>query len=655
MDEAIEKTRKRYLHVDEYTPWQIMHGVLALRQDYRLKTRTGTVSAIEFVSSGPIFRGESWFQKTPHGGRAHPFNIPYHFEGHVNQFPALLSMSALPLDHQLKTPDGPITIQDIVNNAKRTVNTNEEITWTLWFLTQYIPQESQWVNQQGQSWSMSRLIQIQVADPVHDAPCGGTHGLFALAFARNAYLSQNGRLKGIWLNAEMKLRQHTELARQLQNADGSFSTNWFRGRGYTADFKERIKTSGHMLEWLMMALPESRLDEVWVRRAIQCVANDLIVNANAPAECGPMYHALHSLVLYRERVAPKSETTPAPQEAIARTSPGLSEQPNRVSPVPVVTPNRPATTTNTESAPKPLVVMQPRELVPVPPEALRPIPEPASPATIASSDNTATAETPASQPSVAATDSSNIATGVKPRSVMRIEPTIASPHRLSPASPDVAATTQPATATQTTEAATADASPGSNELPEIAPIAPSVAAVESGETSPEAMDAEKTAEPAGAGAVVANSAETGTQESKVKDPAGATPQPDIPTPRSFELQARETSLSPGKAAVRNHPILVLKQPLELQPGGEAAPKDAEGDAAKTLAQPAELASELREAIEEDRPIAATLIPDIQEIRNEEDASKEGLADDSTGEAAGAAEENAAQVAEQPETTGPLLK
>src|SRR5690606_36970648 len=132
----------------------------------------------------------------------------------------------------------------------------------------------------------------------------GTHGLFAIAFARNAYIKQNGQLRGVWLQAEYKLRQHIELARQLQNPDGSFSTQWFRGRGFSYDFQERLKYSGHMLEWLMMALPHRRLDEVWVRRAIQNVASDLIRSANSPVECGPLYHALHAIKLYRERITP---------------------------------------------------------------------------------------------------------------------------------------------------------------------------------------------------------------------------------------------------------------------------------------------------------------------------------------------------------------
>ncbi|MCA9053638.1 MAG: hypothetical protein KDA75_07360, partial [Planctomycetaceae bacterium] len=339
VEEAITKTSRRYLDVEEYTPWQMMHGVLALRGDYQVRKNGQLINGVQYISSGPIFRGDYWWEKTSFGGRGHPYSVPYHFEGHINQFPALLCMAALPLDHQLVAKGGTITVGDIVQNAQRTVNSSEEISWTLWLLTQYISQDAQWVNAQGQQWSMESLVRLQVTDGVDDAPCGGTHGLFALAFSRNAYLRQHGQLRGIWVNSEYKLRKHIELARQLQNPDGSFSTNWFKGRGFTYDFKERIKTSGHMLEWLMMALPASRLDEAWVRRAIQSVANDLIRNATAPAECGPMYHALHALVLYRERVAPPKSVTPPAELAAAPAAKPVPTRPETTA-APKVEPQR---------------------------------------------------------------------------------------------------------------------------------------------------------------------------------------------------------------------------------------------------------------------------------------------------------------------------
>jgi hypothetical protein len=167
------------------------------------------------------------------------------------------------------------------------------------------------------------------------APCGGTHGLYALAYARNAYLHKYHNLRGVWFEADQKIKHYIEVARSLQNFDGSFSTEYFKGPGHSRDFNERIKASGHMLEWLMMALPYDRLSEPWVRRAIASVATDLVHNSSRPAECGPLYHALHALVLYRDRV---SSTAPAvPENLVQRpVSPAPSVNASEVrSPAPV--------------------------------------------------------------------------------------------------------------------------------------------------------------------------------------------------------------------------------------------------------------------------------------------------------------------------------
>ncbi len=305
VDEAIEITTRRYLTANVHTPWQILHGILALRRDFLLKRDGKKVSAIEWLSHGARFRGEHMFEATRYGGRAHPYSQPYAFEGHPNQFLAILTMSNLPLDHQFKTATGTISVADIVNNAKMEINDREEITWSLWALCHYLPADARWTNKYGVHWSIERMVQIQTYDSVNDAACGGTHGLFALSYARKRYLRTKRPLRGVWLQADQKIQRYVASARSLQNYDGSFSATYFRGRSHTSDFTDRIATSGHMLEWLMMALPERRLKEDWVRRGVAAIANDLIVHRGEPVECGPLYHALDALILYREKTRPK--------------------------------------------------------------------------------------------------------------------------------------------------------------------------------------------------------------------------------------------------------------------------------------------------------------------------------------------------------------
>ncbi|MEX2285560.1 MAG: hypothetical protein WD648_00645 [Planctomycetaceae bacterium] len=334
VDEAIRVSSRRYLNAGTHTPWQIIHGVLALRQDYQLQLGDKKVNAIEWVSDGPSFGGEQWFQKTQFGGRAHPYSYNYAFEGHPNQFLAYMSMSHLPLEHTFKAGNDTITVGDMVRNAQAEVNTAEEQTWTLWALSHYLESDAEWQNRYGEPWSIERLVEIEARRQVQTAACGGTHSLFAISNARNVYFMTGKPLRGAWLEADQKIKRYVQETRYNQNSDGTFSTNYFRGRGFSNDFVTRIGTTGHTLEFLMLALPEPSLKEEWLRRAVAALCTDLIEHRKEPAECGALYHGLDALVIYRERTNP--QTTVASDQTSAATD--LTGDPDESAELPVDAP-----------------------------------------------------------------------------------------------------------------------------------------------------------------------------------------------------------------------------------------------------------------------------------------------------------------------------
>lgn len=312
IERAIQVTSQRRLTAGVHTPWQVVHGILAQRWDLSMLKKENPkeeVSGIEWITSGVYFDGEPLWQATPYGGRGHPFTRPYAFEGHPTQFMGYMTMANIPLEYEVRTPTKIITIADIIKDAKMQVHTGVEITWTLWTLAHYEEPDAQWFNAAGEPWSIERLVKMQIDEPVTSGACGGCHGLFALSYARNMYLStgEPGKpkpLRGVWFEADQKIKRYIFEARALQNADGSFSTNHFAGPGYSDDFTTRITTSGHQLEWLMIALPQHKLKEEWIRRAIANVAKDLIDNRHVASDCGPLYHAMHALVVYRQRTVP---------------------------------------------------------------------------------------------------------------------------------------------------------------------------------------------------------------------------------------------------------------------------------------------------------------------------------------------------------------
>lgn len=357
IDLAIQANSQRYLVANSNSPWQIFHGLLAYRQDFKVRVGDQKMSAIEWVATmEPQFDRQPLLMKTPHGAKFHPFTRPYAFEGHPSQTLALLSESKLPVDYKFKIGNETVTIADFLNSTMMEVNPKEEITWVLWALINYVKVDAQWVNQWNQPWSIEALVQHQVRARVEGSPCGGNHGLFVLVRARNKYLMDGRPLRGAWLEADQKIQRYVQIARSLQNPDGSFSSEFYEGRGHTRDMNERFNTTGHTFEFLSIGLSDAQLNEPWVRSAAMVLANELYIHRRAQPDCGPMYHSLNALMNYRNRLRP-------PQSAVAATTP-------------VEAPAAVTTPAITVPPTKPIVVEVPAtvtsELIP-PADALRPL------------------------------------------------------------------------------------------------------------------------------------------------------------------------------------------------------------------------------------------------------------------------------------------
>ncbi|MEI8016565.1 MAG: hypothetical protein WCH39_00130 [Schlesneria sp.] len=310
LDRAIEITSKRTLTANAHSPWQIFHNILALRQDTVLRLGDQKVNAIEWLATTePQFDKQPWLLLTKHGAKFHSYTRIYAFEGHPSQFLALLSHSNLPMDYQFHVQGKVVTLNDLVNNSMKEVNTAEEVTWVLWALQHFLKPDAVWVNQLNETWSIERLVQMETSAPVVGAPCGGNHRLFALTRARDKYLASGGQLRGVWYLADQKIKQHIEIARSLQNPDGSFSNEFYKGPGHTTDVNKRFNTSGHTMEFLSASLPKERLSETWVRNAVWMLSRELIINRDTKIDCGPLFHSLNALILYRDRIRQKTPTT----------------------------------------------------------------------------------------------------------------------------------------------------------------------------------------------------------------------------------------------------------------------------------------------------------------------------------------------------------
>src|SRR5690606_21608210 len=115
---------------------------------------------------------------------------------------------------------------------------------------------------------------------------------------------------------------YEQYAYRLQNSDGSFSTQWFKRSEADRDIDRRIKTSGHILEWLIYQSTDEELDSTRRVRGVNYVTNLLYSHSDREWEIGPHCHALHALQLYNQRkFAPYDTASPvAGSEESERTA-----------------------------------------------------------------------------------------------------------------------------------------------------------------------------------------------------------------------------------------------------------------------------------------------------------------------------------------------
>jgi hypothetical protein len=304
VEQAISVTTRRKLEVGVHSPWQVVHGVLALRQDMMMVKPDGTeISGIDWMASGALWKGDTIFKVTQYGGQGHPFSAKWDFEGHPTQFLGYMCEARMPLDFEFQAGPKKITVRDIINDAKMQIKEGPEVTWTLWALSHYLDTNAEWINARNEQWSIERMLRIEHQNSVLNSACGGTHGLYALAYARNKHVVNGNRMTSTWLLADNKIKRYITEAERLQSPDGSFSAAYFRGPEQAREFTKRLPANGHVLEFLMRSVPDEDLNKTWIRRGVESVATDLIDNRRTPCDCGPLFHALHALKLYKQRAA----------------------------------------------------------------------------------------------------------------------------------------------------------------------------------------------------------------------------------------------------------------------------------------------------------------------------------------------------------------
>ena len=298
----------RQLSTELQGAWQIVHGILAFGEQFTVLHESVTVPALDYLLEGGTLQG--WKLRPGENGIIALVEEGSALgQGHQDQWLGDLSQcgnEGIPLETPLIVGETSATVDDLLRQAQADLHTGQEATWTLMAFATYLHEDEIWEASNGEIWNLSRVIEMELDTDLYSSACGGSHRLYGLATAVNIYRGRHPEASELlpepWKAAEDTILESIDLSRRFQQADGSFSTQFFERPASSIDVFAKLSSSGHIFEFLAVALPAERLREPWVLRAADRLAITLEQTADIDIECGALYHAAHGLLLYRNRL-----------------------------------------------------------------------------------------------------------------------------------------------------------------------------------------------------------------------------------------------------------------------------------------------------------------------------------------------------------------
>jgi hypothetical protein len=302
IDKALEQVRDRPLLTTNGF-WTIFHGILGLGPSVELVNpeTDKRVNAVDYICNGGDVRSMR-FLPTKDGLDVETGQM-FVSQGHQDQFIAEMAQWGMPSDRTFHVLGKDYTFMDFVRHSQMRAQTTaeQELSWAMLVIGQYLGTDIRWTNRAGEALQFEDLVRYELKQPMDTAACGGTHRLFGLTWVYHIHLQKGGKTEGVWKEVAATIARHKELARTYRNADGSFSTSFFRGPGNVSDIQLRMNTTGHTLEWLALALTVAELRQPWVENAVNALTQMFLDIQDSSMEGGSLYHAMHGLLLYYAR------------------------------------------------------------------------------------------------------------------------------------------------------------------------------------------------------------------------------------------------------------------------------------------------------------------------------------------------------------------
>lgn len=255
--------------------------------------------------------------------------IGYGAQTQRSQFLAVLAQAQVPADYPVRVDEDVRKVADLVEYEKLHCREGVDASLALIGLSFYTDGRQSWKNDLGEEWSIERLVDEELDRPIVGSAEGGTCRLMGLSQAVRLREARKQPIEGPFLRARLFVGKFQDFALRCQNPDGTWHPDFFAAVGTSRDMPAVLRSTGRILEWLVVSLPEKRLDEPGVVRAVAQV-NTILGSRRylstgaslSPRETAAMLHAVHALLVYDERFfRPREPRQPAPEETARRRRP----------------------------------------------------------------------------------------------------------------------------------------------------------------------------------------------------------------------------------------------------------------------------------------------------------------------------------------------
>lgn len=305
IDAALDHVHRREMAVTDNF-WGIFHAILGMGPEatYLVDPETKKKEkAIDIICRGGPIKGMD-FQETPEGLDVISWVGTGIGQGHQDQFVSEMVQWGLPPSTPFKVNGKDYRFEDFLRHStmRASLTRKQELSWAVIIVAQHHGTNYTWKNKFGETLSVEDMVRYEMNEPFEPAACGGTHRLFGITWAYYLHRQNGGQKTGVWKEAAEYLENYKNMARKHRCPDGAFSTQFIFKPENVPDPEQRIRTTGHVLEWLALYLPDNELKSEWMQEAAHALVRNILESKNRGIEGGALYHATHGLHIYRTRV-----------------------------------------------------------------------------------------------------------------------------------------------------------------------------------------------------------------------------------------------------------------------------------------------------------------------------------------------------------------